>query len=609
MDLEKRGYMNRILTVDLTQEKFNTQSLDERVVYRLLGGKGLATWILYQMVKPDVNPLDPENVLALATGPLNGTIAPCQKLCIASKSPATGTINDSYMGGWIGGELKFSGYDAVVITGRAEHPSMLVVDDGNVSVKRCERLWGMNTSAAERKVIEELGEGFKVAVIGPAGERMSPIAPVFSNLRSAGRGGLGAVMGSKNLKAIAVRGFRGVKVHDESMFERMVWIALRTLRMNEVTVRSLPIYGTDNILLTINETGALPTRNFQTGRFEGAEMISGESYRSELWLKDFSCCLGCNIRCSKIMKAKRGGGEVYVDGPDYETIFSLGSNCGVSDKEAIAYANYLCDEYGIDTISVGVIIAFYMELYEKGYLKGEDLPVKPIFGDGEAMVKLAELIGKGEGVGKTLQMGVKRLAEKYPGSEKFAMHVKGLEMPGYEPRAAQGMGLCYAVSERGACHLRAYTAGVELCGYGGGADPLSHDRAKVQLAIDRQDEKAVVDSSVLCFFTLFGLKLKEVYQMVVSATGFEYKDPDELKKLGARIITLSRLFNVREGFSRKDDTLPYRCLEEPLPEGPARGQVVHLDEMLDEYYELRGWDHEGIPEKETVSKIGLKDII
>lgn len=601
--------MNRILTVNLTQEKFVEQRLDERVVYRLLGGKGLAIWLLYRMLKPGVNPLDPENILALATGPLNGTIAPCQKLCVASKSPATGTINDSYMGGGLGAELKFSGYDAMVITGRAEHPSMLIVDNGDVSVKRCESLWGMSTSAAERKVLEELGGDFKVAVIGPAGERMSPIAPVFSNLRSAGRGGLGAVMGSKNLKAIAMRGSKGVKVHDESMFERMVWIALRTLRMNEVTVRSLPMYGTDNILLTINETGALPTRNFQTGRFEGAETISGESYRSELWLRDFSCCLGCNIRCSKIMKVKRGGEEVYVDGPDYETIFSLGSNCGVSDKEAIAYANYLCDYYGIDTISVGNIIGFYMELYEKGYLKNEDLTIKPIFGDGEAVVMLTELIGKGEGVGKTLQMGVKSLAEKYPGSEKFAMHVKGLEMPGYEPRAAQGMGLCYAVSERGACHLRAYTAGVELCGYGGGADPLSYDRAKVQLAIDRQDEKAVVDSSVLCFFTLHGMKLKEVYQMVVSATGFEYKDPDELKKLGARVITLSRLFNVREGFSRKDDTLPYRCLEEPLPEGPARGQVVHLNEMLDEYYELRGWDHEGIPKKETISQIGLEEIV
>ncbi|MEM3079246.1 MAG: aldehyde ferredoxin oxidoreductase N-terminal domain-containing protein, partial [Thermoproteota archaeon] len=236
MNLEKRGYMNRILTVNLTQEKFVEQRLDERVVYRLLGGKGLAIWLLYRMLKPGVNPLDPENILALATGPLNGTIAPCQKLCVASKSPATGTINDSYMGGGLGAELKFSGYDAMVITGRAEHPSMLIVDNGDVSVKRCESLWGMSTSAAERKVLEELGGDFKVAVIGPAGERMSPIAPVFSNLRSAGRGGLGAVMGSKNLKAIAMRGSKGVKVHDESMFERMVWIALRTLRMNEVTV-------------------------------------------------------------------------------------------------------------------------------------------------------------------------------------------------------------------------------------------------------------------------------------------------------------------------------------------------------------------------------------
>lgn len=609
MNLENQGYMNKILTIDLSNESFKTEPLNEKVTYLLLGGKGLATWILYKRLEPNVKPLDPENILILATGPLDGTIAPCNKFCAASKSPATGTINDSYSGGGLGSEMKYSGYDAIVITGKAKKPSMVVVEDEKVSVENAEKLWGLTTSATEKRINKELGESYQIVEIGPAGERLSPIAPIFCNLRSSGRGGLGAVMGSKNLKAMAVKGSKAVKVSNKELFERMVWIALRTLRMNEVTVRSLPLYGTDNILLTINETGALPTRNFQTGRFEDAESISGESFREDLWIKDFSCCLGCNIRCSKIVKLKKGQKEIFIDGPDYETIFSLGSNCGISDKKAITYANYLCDMYGIDTISAGNIVAFYMELHDKGFLKKEKLEVKPVFGDEEAMMKLIELMGKGEGVGKILQEGVKTVSDKYPGSEKFAMHVKGLEMPGYEPRAAQAMGLCYAVSERGACHLRAYTAGIELCGYGGGADPLTYDRSKVQLAVDRQDEKAVVDSSVLCFFTLFGMKLKEVYQMITACTGYEYRNVEELKKLGARTITLSRLFNVREGFSRKDDTLPHRSLEEVLPEGPAKGHTVHLNEMLDAYYDIRGWDQEGFPEKETLIKTGLNEII
>ena len=602
--------MNKILMVDLTSESFKTQPLDEKVIQLLLGGKGLGTWLLYKLTKPGTDPLSPENPLIFSLGPLNGTIAPCTKLCIVSKSPATGTIDDSYCGGPLGAEIKFAGYDAIVITGKADKPSLLLIDEDKVEVRNAENLWGATTFETESRLKKELGEEFKIAEIGPAGERKAPIASIFSNWRCAGRGGLGAVMGSKNLKAIAVRGEKPVTVYDPIKFEKMVWIALRTLRMGEVTVRSLPIYGTANILLTINETGALPTKNFQTGRFKEAEEISGESFREKIWKKDFACSISCPIRCSKIGEAKIDGNSIFVDGPDYETIVSLGSNCGVSNREAILYANYLCDLYGIDTISTGNIIGFFMELYEKGYLKDLDLEdLKPIWGNSQALLKLTELIGKGKGVGKILQMGVKKVSELYPGSEKFAMHVKGLEMPAYEPRAAQGMGLCYAISERGACHLRAYTAGIELCGYGGGANPLSYDKAKVQLAIDRQDEKAVADSSVLCFFTLFGMRLKELYQMLGPCTGFDYKSVKELKKLGARIITLTRVFNVREGFRRKDDTLPPRCLEEPLPEGPAKGHVVHLKEMLDAYYELRGWDNEGVPTKETLKNLELTSIL
>jgi len=612
MGLEKRGYAGKVLYVDLGREVHHTELLKEDVVQLLLGGKGLGALLLYRLLEKGVDPLSPRNPLIFATGPLTGTMAPGSgRFCVVTKSPATGTINDSYCGGFFGSELKMSGCDALVLLGKASEPSILVIDDGDVYVEPAGDIWGMKTFEAEDAVKKRLGGDFKVVEIGPAGERMAPIASIFSGTRSAGRGGTGAVMGSKNLKAIAVRGTGAIQVYDPDGFRRAAWRAHRALRMSEVTVRSLPLYGTANILETVNETGALPTRNFQSGRFDGAAGISGEAFRDSLWKMDFACSLSCPIGCSKIAEISgRCSERVTVDGPDYETAFSFGSNCGVSDGEAVSYVNLLCDLYGVDSISTGVIVSFVMELYQRGYVTAEDLDgIEARWGDSEAMIALTEKIVKGEGVGELLQLGVKRISEKYPGSERFAMHVKGLEVPGYDPRAAQGMGLCYAVSERGACHLRAYTAGRELLGYEGGADPSTYDRAKVQMAIDRQDEKAVVDSAVICFFAMLGMRLKEVYQMLVPCTGFEYGGFEGLMELGARIITLCRLFNVREGFTRKDDTLPGRFLEEPMPEGPAKGMVVHLEPMLEAYYEMRGLDENGVPKDETLERLGLKPLI
>lgn len=611
MELKGRGYAGKILYVDLTKNSYKTETLDEKIAYLLLGGKGLGFWLLYKLIEKGVDPFSPSNPLIFITGPLTGTIAPTSsKICVVTKSPATKTILDSYCGGFFSPELKFAGYDCIVISGRAEQPSMIIIDKGEVDIKPAGQIWGASTIETERTIRRSLGD-FKVMSIGPAGERLAPIAGIFSNLRSAGRGGAGAVMGSKKLKAIAVKGEEPIRVHDEEEFKKMVWVAYRTLRMSESTARSLSVYGTANILLTINETGALPTRNFQTGRFAEADEISGESFRRTLWKRDFACSLSCPIKCSKIAQLEEGSFKgIKVDGPDYETIFSLGSNCGVSDKHAICYANYLCDLYGVDTISTGCIIAFVMELYEKGEITKQELNgIEAKWGNADALVKLTEKIAKGEGVGKDLQFGVKKISEKHPGSEGYAMEVKGLEMPGYEPRAAQGMGLSYALSERGACHLRAYTAGTELCGHLGGIDPFSYDRVKVLHAIDRQDEKALVDSAILCFFTLFGLRLKEVYQMIVPCTGFDYKDEAELKMLGERIITLARIFNVREGFTKKDDTLPIRSMKMPLPEGPGKGKTVRLEPMLIEYYKARGWDEDGMPTHEKLKELKLADIL
>lgn len=612
MTLEGRGYAGKILYVDLTKNKIWTEPLDEKIAYLLLGGKGLGIWLLYKLTRRNENPFSPNMPIIFAVGPLTGTSAPTSsKTCIVTKSPATGTLLDSYCGGFFGSELKYAGYDCLVIIGKADDPSILVIDNDNVDIRPAGQLWGLTTLGAEKEIKKILGEDFKTMIIGPAGERLSPMAGVFSNLRCAGRGGAGAVMGSKKLKAIAVRGNKPVHVYDEKEFNKMAWIAHRTLRMSESTARTMPIYGTANILLVVNEAGALPTRNFQTGRFENAEEISGERFRETLWIKAFSCSLNCPIACSKIAAVNdERFGEVTVDGPDYETIFSLGSNCGVSDRNAIAYANHICDLYGIDTISTGGIIAFVMELYEKGCITQEELEgIDAKWGNAEALVRLVEKIAKGEGIGSFLELGVKKIAEKYPNGRAYAMEVKGLELPGYEPRAAQGMGLCYAISERGACHLRAYTAGGELLGHLGGIDPLTYDRTKVMYAIDRQDEKAVIDSSVLCFFTLFGLRLKEVYQMILPCTGFNYESEKDLKKVGERIITLARLYNIREGFSASDDYLPERLLKEPLPEGPAKGMVVRLEPMLKEYYRIRGWDENGIPKHEKIDELRLSEII
>ena len=611
MVLQDRGYAGKILHANLTTKSFDMEPLKEEEAYLLLGGKGLATWLLYRGMKKGVDPLSSNNLLIFATGPLTGTVAPgSSRFCVVTKSPATGAFLDSYCGGHFGPEIKYSGYDAVIIEGQAEEPSVLLVDDDSLDLISARNFWGTTTSSAEEKLRKQLGKDFRIATIGPAGERQVPIAGIFSENRTAGRGGAGAVMGSKKLKAIAVRGSGAIRVHDPIKFKESSWIAHRTLRMNEVTVRSLPQHGTANILEAVNETGALPTKNFQTGRFEGVEEISSENWRRELW-KDDVACFGCPIACGKIAYIEKGQYKgTATDGPDYETIFSLGSNCGVNNKEAIAYANYLCDIYGIDTISTGNIIAFTMELYERGILSIDELDgTDAKWGDPDALVKLTKKICKGDGVGKLLEQGVKKVGEKYPESKNFAMHVKGLEIPGYDPRAAQGMGLCYAISERGGCHLRAYTAGTELCGYEGGTNPFSYGETKVQLAIDKQDEKAVVDSAVQCYFVLFGMRLKEVYQMVVSCTGFPYQRVTELKELGARIITFARIFNVREGLARKSDTLPPRLLNEPMPEGPAKGQLVHLEPMLDDYYRLRGWNGNGVPTAEQLKKLELTSFI
>jgi len=570
----------------------------------VLGGKGLGALILYNSTRPGLDPLSPENPLIISTGPLTGTLAPSScRFTIVTKSPHTGLFLDSNCGGFFGVELKKAGFDVLVVTGRAEALSTLIVEDGKVWVEESPDLKGMTTMDAEKALKKRLGEEFRVLTIGPAGEELTPIAGVFTDQRCAGRGGAGAVMGSKNLKAIAVRGSKPISVYDPEGFKKACWRARRRIRMHEVTARSLPTYGTVNILETVNETGALPTRNFKTGVFEEAWKLSGYEWRRSEWVKD-KACFGCPIACSKLAPVD---GKI-LDGPDYETVWAFGPQCGVSDRKAILYANWLCDAYGVDTISTGVIVGYVMELYERGVLKADDLDgVEAKWGSGEALTRLVEKICKGEGVGRELRLGVRRLSAKY-GLAEAALHVKGLEMPGYEPRAAKGMGLGYATSDRGACHLRAYTADKELLGYGGAVDPISIG-GKARLVVDYQNEKALIDSTGICFFATFAFSFRELGDMLSRATGLPLEETEALRLIGERVYNLTRLFDVREGVTRKDDDLPGRLLNEPMPEGPAKGSRVELEEMLDEYYSIRGWSNDGVPERETIERLNLDKLV
>jgi len=602
MPLYGRGYKDKILKVDLSSGSCWTEKLDEKVMRLLLGGKGLGAWILYNEMAPHTDPLSPETPLIFVVGPLTGTTAPSAgRFGVLTKSPATGAFLDSYCGGFFAQTMKYAGYDAIVIRGAAREPKILIIDDEKVRIEDGTGVWGKTVMEATKTLKITYGEGFQTVVIGPAGERAAPIAGIFSDQRTAGRGGAGAVMGSKKLKGIAIRGTGRVEVADPHEFEEAVWIAHRMLRMSS-QIKRLMTEGTANILELVNVAGALPTRNFQSGQFEENEKLWGEAWSREYWKRSIACH-GCPIACSKVAYSKTR--DIAVDGPDYETIFAVGTNCGVSDKEAIIYANYLCDLYGIDTISVGGIIAFVMELYQRGMISAEELDgIKAEWGNGDALVQLTEKIAKGEGIGELLQKGVREISKNFPGSEGFAMQVKGLEMPGYLPRAAKGIGLSYAISERGACHLR----GSPLIEILGGADPLTVD-GKAALFKTTQLDVAVIDAAILCYFVKFGITLKEVYQMINPCTGFGYESPRELHKVGERITTLARLFNTREGFSSKDDVLPKRSLSEPLPSGPAKGHVVELDELRSEYYKLMGWDEKGVPTEETLVRLGLREIL
>ena len=597
MNLRERGYNDCILRVDLSSGRFSKEPLPEAALLPLLGGKGLGAYLLLNELPAGIEPLSPENKLILNVGPLTGTTAPTAgRLGSTTKSPATRTYSDAYCGGYFGNTMKYAGYDAIILEGAADEPVLLVIDDDRVELRPAGHLTGRTITQATEHLAGEFGRGWQSLVIGPPGEKLSNIASIFNDTRALARGGVGAVMGSKRLKAIVARGTGGVTVYDRPKFERALQLASRAVRMSSSITR-MKHYGTANILEFINAVGALPTRNFQQGQFEGADAITGEAFRKQSWKRDYAC-FGCPIACSKVT------GEVdgkVLEGPEYETIFAIGSNCAIADQQAVIRMSLVCDEYGIDTISAGGIVGYVMEMFEKGVLSAKDLDgVEPHWGNCSAALALIEKMARVEGCGEWLGQGVAHIAGLYPQAAGYAMHVKGLEMPAYHPNAAKGMALGYAVSERGACHLR----GAPLSEMLGGADPLAIT-GKARLFRDHQAESALWNSAVLCCFPGFGMSLKELSQLVSAATGFDYPTVKDFELMGERISSLCRLFNVRDGYTRQHDTLPARNLSQPMPGGPARGHVVELETLLDEYYALMGWDENGVPTPRRLEELGL----
>jgi aldehyde:ferredoxin oxidoreductase len=582
-----------VLHVSLSDGAITREALQKDMIADYLGGRGLGVKLLYDALSPGVDPLSPDNLLIFAVGPVTATSVPTAgRSVVVTKSPLTGTVLDSNVGGYIGAFIRKAGYAAIVFKGRSEKPVYLWIDDHDVEIRDAKKVWGADVETTTDKLLEATDAKAHVACIGPGGENQVKLSSIMTDKhRAYGRGGVGAVMGSKNLKALVVKGTGKVAVDDEERLAHAVKRARRLIKKNPVTDKSLPVYGTAVLVNLANEYGMLPTHNFQEGMFNDAEGVSGEKLLERLSVRTYRC-YGCPIGCGRISKAY---GE-EVGGPEYETIWALGPQCGVNDLEWIAMANHRCNVLGIDTISVGSTIGCAMELVQRGKL---DAPLE--FGKTEGILELIEDIGHARGLGAELGEGSRILADRY-GAPELAMQVKGLELPAYDPRGAQGHALGYATSNRGGCHLRSYLIGPEILGV-----PVQVDRdrpeGKADLVILYQNLSAAMDAFVLCRFTNFAFSVDDYAEFVSACTGIPI-DGHGLLAIGERIWNLERLFNMREGIDGSADTLPPR-FKVPLPEGGTRNRVVLMDEMLPEYYRLRGWDTKGRPTKERLDRLGL----
>jgi aldehyde:ferredoxin oxidoreductase len=614
------AWARKILRVNLTKGTVTNEPLNMAWAAQYLGSRGLASKYLSEEVDPKVDPLSAENKIIWATGPLTGTMASTGgRYVVVTKGPLTGAIACSNSGGYWGAELKMAGWDMVIFEGKSPKPVYLSIEDDKVELRDAAHLWGKSVWETETLIKKDHQDPLtRISSIGLAGENQVLFAAVVNDLhRAAGRSGVGAVMGSKNLKAIAVRGTKGVgNIHNPKEFMRVTTEKKKILAENAVTGQGLPTYGTQVLMNVINEMGALPTRNHRDVAFEGARDISAEAMAEprktdgKPHLVTNQACFGCTIACGRISKIDETHFSVQnkpqywgaSGGLEYEAAWALGAANGVNDLEALQYANLICNEQGMDPISFGATVGAAMELYEMGVLTKEEIGIEAPFGSAKALCELAELTARGEGFGKEIGQGSKRLCAKH-GYPELSMSVKGQEFPAYDSRGIQGMGLTYATSNRGACHLRSYTVASEVLGIPVKTDPLSAE-GKPELVMAFQDATASFDSAGLCIFTSFAWSLADIQPQIAAACGEEFT-MENLNQIGERIWNMERDFNNRAGFTSKDDTLPPRLLTEAAKEGPAKGLVNKLPEMLPKYYEIRGWDADGQLKKETRSRLGL----
>jgi aldehyde:ferredoxin oxidoreductase len=613
MDRQYFGYHGKLLRINLTTQSFEDESISVEDLDLFWGGRGLGAVLLYRELSPKIDPLSPENPIIFSTGPFCSTNVPgSNRILLHTKSPLTNLYLFSISGGRFGADFKSTGYDAMIIQGKSKGLIYLFIDGGKVFFKDASHLWGLDTEKTQELIRSENHDPeLRITCIGPAGENGVLYSCLINERRALGRGGAGAIMGSKKLKAIGVRGKAQAPLFNRDLYNQNIKLAFTELQENPLTSKVLPAFGSVGTLALLKESGTLPENNWQSVSGEEATSLLGEKLRAEFLVKDLVCAPGCPVHCSKFYLVRKGpfAGSLS-EGPDYETVYSFGSCCGIYDYGAIIHADAMCDRLGIDTISAGVSIAFAMECAQKGIISLE--PEKGLelqFGNSETVLRLLHRIAYRDGFGEVLAQGTMRMAEQFgKGSEAFAMHTKGMELGGYDPRGMKAMSLVYACGPRGGCHhAGGYPVYIELKGE---MDRFAESGKAKLVAGTRNRRVAICDSASLCAFVAVGLKDETLASLLSSITGFSV-EPKDLYTVGDRISCLERVINVREGLRREDDQLPKRLTHEPIATGPSKGGLVHnLEKMKDEFYQVCGWDlRTGIPTRERVERLGIPWIL
>lgn len=596
------GMFGKLLRINLTNEDISIESIDPELWEYFLGGRGLGAYYLMKEVPPDTIPLSSKNKLIFMNGALAGTLIPGNnKICVTFKSSLTNSYSYSLCGGHWGPELKFAGYDGLIIEGEALNPTYLWIDDETIELKSANQIWGKKIPESEQQIRSELGDdkSIQIAVIGPAGEKKVAYSTITAGqYREFGRGGSGAIMGSKNLKGIALRGSHDVYVAE---IEEIISLSKRLIK-NLRTSSSGQIrrkYGTMELVERINEAGFWVTRNFTEGHFDEGYKLEGSKMRKKVISGD-SSCFGCPIGCGKWTYTKIENDKILqMEGPEFETLGMLGSNCGISDWKTIMKATKICDTYGIDTINAGGCIGMVMEAYESGSLHKDDIDgINLKFGNGKALLQILEKIGKREGIGDVLAQGIKQAGEQL-GILEYAIHSKGQTFPVYDPRGAKAMALTYATSPKGAHHMFATTFGAELA-----MNNRFEEKGKAKLERTHQFSMAIVDSIAMCSTMRAGIPLEDQAKAYSVVTGIQMNS-DKLNQAAERIINLERMYNIKIGFNRNDDIIPIRFIKEPMAKGKSKEQTVNLEEMLDDYYEEMGWTQDGIPTRKKLKELEL----